>query len=137
MARRKGWSSSQRIKRYCRNRARQEFNIAWRKSHPIQKNSYVSSSLPSKSSSPFFYNTPDSNNTKNASRDKRNVKYKVIALVITSFVIGIILVGLGAYAYMMGKVGLDKTVEISNAYDIAKSKAIAKAVKEELKDEDK
>ena len=52
-------------------------------------------------------------------------------------VIGIILLGLGAYAYMMGKVGFDKTVEITNAYDIAKSKAIAKAVKEGLKDEDK
>ena len=51
-------------------------------------------------------------------------------------ILGIALILIGSVCNSLGKWGLQKTVEVSSAYDIAKAKAVAKGVKEGLKDDD-
>lgn len=50
---------------------------------------------------------------------------------------GISLILFGSAIASIGKLGFQKTVEISSAYEIAKAKAVAKSVKEGLKEDDK
>lgn len=52
-------------------------------------------------------------------------------------VVGIFLLLFGAVLNMMGKFGLEKSVEITSSYEKAKAKNIAKGVKEGLKEEEK
>lgn len=99
MAHRKGWSSSQRIKRYCRNRARQQFNIAWRKEHPIERGKY--SDTISRQTPIHESHSSSTNTASYASKSSTNSKTIIISLIVV-LLIGIVVYSLLPKCYICG-----------------------------------